>query len=65
MWDLSNPVDDIFAQTIMEVREGQIIRGVMKSASFVGTAGSCFAGHWEDMNLYSVNFHLGGEPKIW
>ena len=67
-WDLSNPVGDIVGPTLYEQDpEGKsaIIRGSTTSATFLGTTGTCFAGHWEDMHLLSVNWHWGGAPKVW
>lgn len=64
-WDLSNPVGDIFTPTMLEQYRDWIVRGVMVSATFIGTAGSTFNGHWEDMDLLSFNKHWGGAYKIW
>lgn len=42
-----------------------IIPGLQWSYAYLGTPGSYFAPHVEDMDLPSVNFHLLGDPKLW
>eukprot|EP00300_Choanocystis_sp_HF-7_P019006 c20205_g1_i3.p1 GENE.c20205_g1_i3~~c20205_g1_i3.p1 ORF type:complete len:217 (-),score=35.24 c20205_g1_i3:1393-2043(-) len=44
---------------------GQDLAGVTTAYLYFGTWLSSFAWHAEDMNLYSINFHHYGAPKIW
>lgn len=39
--------------------------GVSKPYVYYGSAYSFFPWHSEDLNLYSLNFHWGGFPKVW
>lgn len=39
--------------------------GILTSYTYVGTFGSSFCYHIEDMNLFSFNFMHYGEPKMW
>ncbi|CAG0916917.1 unnamed protein product, partial [Notodromas monacha] len=41
------------------------IEGVNSPFFFIGTRNSSFPMHCEDMDLFSVNLHWGGYPKIW
>ncbi|CAG0923594.1 unnamed protein product [Notodromas monacha] len=41
------------------------IEGVSSPFFFIGTCNSSFPMHCEDMDLFSVNLHWGGYPKIW
>jgi hypothetical protein len=42
-----------------------IIRGVHTPECFIGMRGTFFTGHFEDIFLNSMNYHLGGYPKVW
>jgi hypothetical protein len=39
--------------------------GVTTWFMYIGTSGSIFAFHREDMKLFSINFLLAGAPKVW
>ncbi|CAG0922332.1 unnamed protein product [Notodromas monacha] len=41
------------------------IEGVNSPFFFIGTRNSLFPMHCQDMDLFSVNLHWGGYPKIW
>lgn len=41
------------------------IEGVITPSIFVGSAGSTFACHTEDSDLYSINYLHWGDPKHW
>lgn len=43
----------------------QAIGGLHWSYYYLGTPGSYFGQHLEDMDLASVNFHCLGDPKMW
>ena len=39
--------------------------GINKASLYIGSKFSQFAWHLEDGNLNSINWHLGGAPKLW
>lgn len=41
------------------------ISGIYTPYVYVGSNRSCFPVHIEDLNLYSINIHLYGEPRVW
>ena len=45
--------------------EGTNNPGINKASLYIGSKFSQFAWHLEDGNLNSVNWHLGGAPKLW
>lgn len=45
--------------------EGLRIQGILTPSLYFGTAGSTFACHTEDSDLYSINYLHTGQPKTW
>ena len=39
--------------------------GVTSPFAYIGSSGSSFTWHVEDMDLYSINFLERGAPKVW
>jgi hypothetical protein len=60
-WNL-NRLDSLLTQVLGSQVE---IPGITKSYLYFGTWKSTFAWHVEDMNLYSINYHHFGAPKLW
>ena len=61
-WNLSN--GDETGLNSIGLKEFQI-KGVTTPYSYIGREGSKFPWHVEDMDLWSLNIHCGGDPKVW
>ena len=69
LWNLGNLKNFHLTSVLAERMTGDItdylFPGVMSPYLYFGEADSMFPMHQEDANLYSINYHHGGWPKIW
>ena len=52
----------LFPNALQSLR---VLKGINTPYLYLGTAGSAFAIHVEDLDTFSVNYMHGGAPKIW
>ena len=52
-----------FSYTLTQMKP--FFQGVTNSYCYIGTHGTCFPLHTEDMDLGAVNYLHWGKPKVW
>jgi len=61
-WNLNN-LPTSMGSLLRHLRSA--VKGVMVPWLYVGMMFSAFCWHTEDHNLYSINYHHWGKPKVW